>query len=416
MRIAFFSWEYPQVSIGGPGTYALNMTRKFVELGHDVTVFSLNPGDLPTREVMKGVEVHRPIITNASRIFPLMSGDMEGRNENTRFFSDFFLYNVLSASKLVSRLTRKEGVEYDLVSYHDWLNSIACMMVKDELGIPTVFHAHSAEWERNGHESEMIMALGKEAVRGADGIITTSYAMKEDLGRQGWPEEKIHVMWNGIDTERYDPTICNREDIVHLRDEYGLREDDNLVLFVGHLNWCKGIRNLIRAMPDVLSKYPDTKLVILGRGKEQKGITELVSSLNIADRVYCRFEIVPEEVKILHYAAADLCVFPSVYEPFGTVSLEAMAMEKPVVVGARGVVGFREQVVPSGPDQNGIHVNGQDPSDIAWGIDEVLSNKRRAIEWGRKGRTRILKYFTWERAAEETIRCYQRIQARANSS
>ena len=55
-----------------------------------------------------------------------------------------------------------------------------------------------------------------------------------------------------------------------------------------------------------------------------------------------RFDFVPESERILHYAASDLCIFPSTYEPFGIVSLEAMAMEKPVIVGARGVVGFRE--------------------------------------------------------------------------
>ncbi|MGF3521538.1 MAG: glycosyltransferase, partial [Candidatus Bathyarchaeia archaeon] len=76
-----------------------------------------------------------------------------------------------------------------------------------------------------------------------------------------------------------------------------------------------------------------------------------------------RFDFVSEDERILHYAAADLCVFPSIYEPFGIVSLEAMAMEKPLVVGARGVVGFREQVINSGTDQNGIHINGEDPAD-----------------------------------------------------
>lgn len=60
-----------------------------------------------------------------------------------------------------------------------------------------------------------------------------------------------------------------------------------------------------------------------------------------------------------------MAVFPSVYEPFGIVSLEAMSMGKPVVVGAGGVVGFREQVVSSGPEQNGVHINGNDPRDIA---------------------------------------------------
>jgi glycosyltransferase involved in cell wall biosynthesis len=108
----------------------------------------------------------------------------------------------------------------------------------------------------------------------------------------------------------------------------------------------------------------------------------------------------------LYYAASDVCVFPSVYEPFGIVSLEAMSMAKPVVVGARGVVGFREQVINSGPDQNGVHVNGEDPADIAWGIKEVLRDPKRARLWGQNGRKRVLNYFTWKKVAEQTLEVY----------
>jgi len=166
------------------------------------------------------------------------------------------------------------------------------------------------------------------------------------------------------------------------------------------------VRNLVLAMPQVLSQYPNTKLVILGRGEEQKDIMELSDRLGIADKVHYRFEFVPETERILHYAAADLCVFPSIYEPFGIVSLEAMSMEKPLVVGANGVVGFREQVVPSGPHQSGIHVDGNNPVDIAWGIGEVLKDRERARTWGRNGRKRVLQYFTWTKAAEQTLRLY----------
>jgi glycogen(starch) synthase len=109
----------------------------------------------------------------------------------------------------------------------------------------------------------------------------------------------------------------------------------------------------------------------------------------------------------LHYAASDICIFPSVYEPFGIVSLEAMAMEKPVVVGARGVVGFREQVLSSGPDQNGVHVNGEDPLDIAWGIKETLRNPEKARNWGENGRKRVIEYFTWRKVADETLKIYE---------
>jgi glycosyltransferase involved in cell wall biosynthesis len=87
-----------------------------------------------------------------------------------------------------------------------------------------------------------------------------------------------------------------------------------------------------------------------------------------------------------------------------------MAMEKPVVVGARGVVGFKEQVLSTGTDQNGIHVNGEDPSDIAWGIKEVLRNPEKARNWGENGRKRVLEFFTWRKVAEETLKIYESLR------
>jgi glycosyltransferase involved in cell wall biosynthesis len=84
-----------------------------------------------------------------------------------------------------------------------------------------------------------------------------------------------------------------------------------------------------------------------------------------------------------------------------------MAMEKPLVVGARGVVGFREQVINSGSEQNGVHVNGEDSADIAWGINEILSNPEKAKKWGENGRNRVLEFFTWRKVADETLKIYE---------
>jgi glycogen synthase len=180
-----------------------------------------------------------------------------------------------------------------------------------------------------------------------------------------------------------------------------------MILFVGRLAWVKGVRNIIQAMPIVFKEFPNTKLVILGKGEEQRDIIETAYRLNIVEKVVYRFDFIPEQERILHYAAADMCVFPSTYEPFGIVSLEAMAMEKPLVVGARGVVGFKEQVINAGPDQNGIHVNGEDPSDIAWGIKETLGNPEKARNWGENGRKRTLEFFTWRKVADETLKIYE---------
>ena len=413
MRIGFFVWEYPPKLVGGLGTYAEYITREFVEVGHDVTVFTLNPGDLKTRDVFRGVEIHRPMIADASNVFPMfVAENLKRWGTNIRFFNDLFIYNILSATKFINELIKKEGYHFDIVCVHDWLSSVSGVMVKNETRVPVVFHVHSTEFGRSGGQgSEVVSHLELATAEAADSIITVSHAMREDLARHGWPKSKTSVVWNGVDPERYDPKRCSGEDIKKLREKYGIQEDECMLFFLGRLTWVKGVRNLVQAMPLILEEYPKIKLVILGKGEQQKDIAETASRLGIGDKVICHFEFVPEEERILHYASADICIFPSTYEPFGIVSLEAMSMARPIVVGAHGVVGFREQVIASGPDQNGIHVNGGDPADIAWGVKQVLEDPERARKWGEKGRERVRRYFTWEKAAEQTLQIYQALQS-----
>jgi len=409
LRIGFFVWEYPPALVGGLGTYAEYVARQYIELGHDVTVFTLNPGNLKTSEVVEGVEVHRPLIVDASNVFPVfVAEDLRRWGTNIRFFNDTFLYNILSSTKLINDLIRKQGYKYDIVCVHDWLSSVAGNIVKTETKIPVVFHVHSTEWGRSGGQgSEVVSHLETQMAERADRIVTVSNAMREDLVRHGWPESRISVVWNGVDPERYNPAKVTSNEVETIRKRHGVDEDGRMLLFLGRLTWVKGVRNLVQAMPSIAAEYPKVKLVILGKGEEQRDISEMASRLKIQGNVECLFQFVPEEERIAYYAASDVCVFPSTYEPFGIVSLEAMSMGKPVVVGAQGVVGFREQVVSSGPDQNGIHVNGNDPADIAWGVKEVLKDPEKAELWGRNGRDRVLQYFTWKKAAEQTLQVYQ---------
>ncbi len=417
LRIAFFVIEYPPAIVGGLGTYAEYMTKEFVDLGWDVSVYTVNPGNLKTREILGGVDIHRPLLLEASNVFPLfVADDLKRWGTNIKFFTDIFAYNMLAAAEMINTVIKQENYDYAIVSINDWLSSIAGIICKNELKIPVIFHVHSTEWGRSGGEgSATVNHLESVMAEKADGIITVSHAMKEDLAKHGWPESKIHVVWNGVDPEKYAPRKDKSEDVQKLRQKYGIASDETMILFLGRLTWVKGVRNLVQAMPLVLAEYPKAKLVILGKGEEQRDITELADRLGISKNlVYC-LEFVPEEERILHYAAADLCVFPSVYEPFGIVSLEAMSMGKPIVVGAKGVVGFREQVMPAGPIQNGVHVDGGNPVDIAWGIKEVLKDPQRAKIWGENGRKRVLEYFTWRKAAEQTIDIYKSLIA-LNSS
>jgi len=409
MKIGFFVWEYPPRIVGGLGTYAQNMAPTLVRKGHDVTLFTINPGDLMTREVQQGVEIHRPMIVDLSDAFPfLVANDLRSWGTGLRFFADVFTYNLLSATKFVNELVKKQGYEFDLICCHDWLSSISGCSIKRELNLPFVFHIHSAEWGRTMDTgSTVVRDLEYCGYEHSDRVITVSYPMEEDLARHGWDPKKIDVCWNGIDPEQYSPDKVSREKISEIRALHGVKEDEIMILFVGRLTAIKGIVNLVRAMSSVLDAHPEAKLVILGSGELETTVSSLIKRLGIGNNVSTRFEFVPESERIAYYAACDLAVLPSLYEPFGIVSLEAMAMEKPIVVGASGVSGFRDQVVPSGNGQTGVHVDGNNVYDIAWGINSLLDDMDEAVRMGKRGREVVKRHFTWDKAAESTINVYK---------
>ncbi len=416
MRIAFFVWEYPPSLVGGLGTYAEYITKEYVKMGHEVHVFTLNRGE-PEHSLLEGVQVYRPKIVDATKVFPpIVSDELKKWGIALKTFSDIFTYNLVSANMMTFEMMGSREYKYDLVTGHDWLGAPAGIIAKNNASIPFVFHVHSTEWGRSGGGGSQVVTQIEETARDeADRIITVSHAMRDDLAQHGWPESKISVVWNGVDPELYDPERYPRAEWHAIREKYGIKDDEIMILFVGRLTWVKGVRNLIQAMPQVLREHPNAKLIVLGKGEEQRDLMELASRLNVENHVIYRFDFVEEHERILHYAASDLCVFPSTYEPFGIVSLEAMSMAKPVVVGAHGVVGFREQVIPNGPDQCGFHINGNDPNDIAWGINAALANPQQLKVLGENGRKRVLNYFTWDKVARQTADIYQSLLKRESS-
>ncbi|MEM2107386.1 MAG: glycosyltransferase family 4 protein, partial [Candidatus Bathyarchaeia archaeon] len=275
------------------------------------------------------------------------------------------------------------------------------------LNKPLVFHVHSTERGRTGDGSETIKRLERLTAEHASRIITVSYAMRDHLIGLGYDEKKIHVVYNGVDAEKYDPGRISPEDVTNVRKSLGIDEDEYMILFIGRLTWVKGADTLILAMPEVLSKVPNAKLVVVGVGEQEELLRNEIQRLRLKDKVVLKCEFVPEDLRIKYYAAADVCVFPSKYEPFGIVCAEAMSMGKPVVVGARNVSGMREQVIPSGPDQCGFHINPYDPSDIAKFVVVLLEDEDLRRKCGLNARKRVLEQFTWKNVAENTVRVYE---------
>jgi glycogen(starch) synthase len=416
MKMAVFVYEYPPKIVGGLGTYAAEITRKFVLTDNDVTVFTMNDdaGTLPTREIWRGIEIHRPLHIDVSDSLPdVIAEDIRKWGRGIHLFSKILIYNYLSASKLVNELIRKEGIKYDVVVAHDWLSAMGGITVKKEFGLPFAFHVHSTEKGRTlGNGSEVVSNIELHAGNAADMIVTVSYAMKDELTRLGFPKDKIQVSYNGVDPEKYNPASVSPEQIKKIRSHYGIKDDELMILFIGRLVGVKGVDKLIMSMSHILQKTPKARLVIVGLGDLQEYLVNLVKTMKMGDYVKFRFEFVPEEERILHYAACDVAVFPSHYEPFGIVVLEAMSMEKPVVVGAAGVSGMREIVVCCGEEQCGYHVNPNNPEDIAWGINGALESSEKRKWLGRNGRKRVLEEFTWDKVAEKTLELYQQMAKR----
>ena len=314
----------------------------------------------------------------------------------------------MSASQLINSLVEKDGKSFDVIHAHDWLGIMAGMIAKKELNLPLMFHVHSTEVGRSvGRGSHAIKDIEFEGGQVADCVITVSYAMKDELEKLGFPSDKIRVCWNGVDPIKYDPNKVSSEERLQLRRQYGINDDEHMIFFVGRLVTVKGVDNLVKAMPNILEEFPKTKLVILGIGDMEWSLKSLVEKLGIQDNIIFRTEFVSEAERILHYAAADSVVLPSIYEPFGIVCTEAMSMAKPTIVGAKGTNGFREQIIPDGNKQCGIHINPHDPNDITWGVKQVLAFKDKANQMGKNARERVIEQFSWELVAKRTIDIYK---------
>ena len=410
MKIAHFSWEFPPAIWGGLGTFALEITQKQVSKGNNVTVFALNDKNrLNISDNWNGVEVYRPYTVDLNSTFYLFSNqDVRSWGPNFKFFSDVVGYNLLSASQFVNVLVRKNERTFDIIDGHDWLGIIGGMVAKKELDMPLMFHVHSTEGGRSmGSGSQTIKDIEFEGGQVADCIITVSYAMKDELQQLGFPSDKIRVCWNGVDPDKYDPNRIPAENINNLRQRYGIKDNETMLFFVGRLVTVKGADRLIQAMPSVLQEFPDTKLVLLGIGDMEGTIKNLINDLGLQNRVILRNEFVNEEERILHYAASDVVVLPSLYEPFGIVCTEAMSMGKPVVVGAKGTNGMREQIISSGEKQCGIHINPFDPDDISWGIKQVLKSKEQSIQMGQNAREQVIEKFSWDAVTDRTLGIYK---------
>lgn len=404
MKILFFVYEFPPKIFGGLGTYAYEIGKEYVKLGNSLSIVTVNwENKLKEKEKIEGIEVYRPKLIDVSPSLPLfVSDELRGWGDWLKYFGNIISYNFLGSKQI------SENKKYDLVVAHDWLGIIGGLIIQKELGIPLIFQFHSTEIGRQrGKGSETIKRMELLGANQADKVITVSYAMKDELIKFGIKEDKIKVAWNGVDEKKYSRDNFTSHQIKKIRKNYNISEDDFMLFFIGRLTEVKGVSKLIESMPEVLKEFPKAKLIIVGQGEQEAYLNQLINELKLKKQVKINNQFIPEEERILHYAASDLCCFPSLYEPFGIVCLEAMSMGVPVVVGAEGTSGLREQVITEGENMTGCHINPNDPKSIAWGINLILKSDRKKL--GENARKRVLEFFTWEKISKWTLNIYEEV-------
>jgi glycosyltransferase involved in cell wall biosynthesis len=199
---------------------------------------------------------------------------------------------------------------------------------------------------------------------------------------------KIYVIPNGIDFE----------DIRNIQ-PHKLIEHPS-ILYVGRLSKVKGIDVLLNAIPIIRKKIPNLRIYIAGSGPEGDNLKKRVKELNIEENVKF-LGFISEDEKYAYYKSADVCVFPSVYEPFGIVLLEAMACGKPIVASNVGGIPF---VVED--EKTGLLFESGNVEDFAEKLITLLKDKELRDKMGEAGRERA-KEFTWDGIAEQTVDLYK---------
>ena len=314
-------------------------------------------------------------------------------------------------------------IDADVVHCHTWYSHLGGILAKLNYGIPLVVTTHSLEplrpWKREqlGGGYDFSLWVERTALEMADAVVAVSYETKQDILQHfRVPEDRVHVIHNGIDPSEYR-NVTSVDALLR----HGVDPSKPYVLFVGRITRQKGIIHLVRAIEYMDDQYqvvlcagaPDTPEI----EREMQVAVENVS-LKRNNVIWIR-EMLERKDIIEFYSHADVFCCPSIYEPFGIINLEAMACETPVVASAVG--GIPEVVVDG---ETGFLVPLQrikEPPyepvsamkfarDLAEPINRLMADKAMRGRFGQAGRQRAEEIFSWAAIAERTKALYESVR------
>ncbi len=398
MKSLLLSNEYPPNIYGGAGIHVEYLSRELAKLCDvEVRCFGGQNDEISP--------------TLSARGFDTDKSDYEAPQP---------LHSVFSALDKCLQFNTA-GIDADVVHVHTWYAHFGGILAQLNYGIPLVLTVHSLEplrpWKREqlGGGYDFTLWLEKTAIERADAVIAVSKETKADIMRLfDVDEEKVHIVYNGIDPDEYQPT---RDDAI--LQKYGIDTEKPFVLFVGRITRQKGIVHLVNAIQHL---DPDCQVVLCAGAPDTPEIAAEMSAAVDAARanfdgdVVWIEEMIPTYEKVVLYSHASVFCCPSIYEPFGIINLEALACETPVVAS---YVGGMKEIIVDG--EHGLHVplEQQDESpfeatepetfakDLATAINSLIADPERCAAMGKAGRERVIEHFSWTAIAKETTELYQ---------
>jgi glycogen(starch) synthase len=392
-RVLLLSWEYPPVIEGGLARHVRKLAEALVRQGMTVDVLTRGIGDgaqtgQPGVDELAGVTVHRVREPSWPRDLDRFVAWVEQMNGD-----------MLAAGEALV-----EDNDYDLIHGHDWLVAQASAALAEHARIPYVTTIHATEhgrhqgWVQDQPQSH-IHSVERWMARRADAVIVCSYYMRGHVADIfDIDERRIVVIPNGIDPSELRPT----DDLQGLRREFA-EPQQKLVLFVGRLVYEKGFQLALEALPSVIEKVENVRFLVAGSGTHEAELRAQAERLGLAEHGSFLGWIGDDVLHSL-YRIADLCVVPSIYEPFGLVALEAMASGCPCIVADTG--GLRE-VVPVG-ERVGLRFNGGDAEHLGVMIERLLVDEALRERLVTEASEHVLR-FDWDDIAQRTRGTYDEL-------